>query len=91
MRFASRPNILVRLEEGNLEITFMFEMEPKFNYIVLLPEGHVVRWVPTQTFVVPGPSGAHSGSGSALSQTESWCRGSFSLCDFVIAQLCVDL
>lgn len=87
MRFAFWPNILVHLEKGNLEITLMFEMETKFNYIVLLPERHVVRLVSTQTFVVPGQSGADSGSGSVLFQTESCCRGSFSVCDFVILQL----
>lgn len=43
----------------------MFEMETKFNYIVL-PERHVVRLVSTQTIAVPVQPGADSGSGSVF-------------------------
>lgn len=60
------PNILVHLGKGNLEITLMFEMETKFNYIVLLPERHVVRLVSTQMIAVPVQPGADSGSGSVF-------------------------
>lgn len=44
----------------------MFEMETEFNYIVLLPERHVVRLVSTQTIAVPVQPGADSGSGSVF-------------------------
>lgn len=81
LRSASGPNMLVRLEEGNLEITLFLEMDTKFNYIARLPERRVVRPDSPQTFVVPGRSGADSGSGSALCQTQSWCQGSYSACD----------
>lgn len=83
LRFASGPNMLVRLEEGNLEITLLFEMDTKFNYIARLPERRVVRPDSPQTFVVPGRSGADSGSGSgsAFCQMQSWCQGSYSACD----------
>lgn len=81
--FASGPNMLVRLEEGNLEITLLFEMDTKFNYIARLPERRMVRPDSPQTFVVPGRSGADSGSGSgsAFCQMQSWCWGSYSACD----------
>lgn len=60
------PNILVHLGKGNLEITLMFEMETKFNYIALLPERRVVRLVSTQMIAVPVQPGADSGSGSVF-------------------------
>lgn len=49
----------------------VFGLETTFNDMVRLLEAVWSDW-----FLVPGQSGADSGSASALCQTESWC------CDF---------
>lgn len=77
------PNILVHLGKGNLEITLMFEMETKFNYVVLLSERLVVRLVSTQAIAVPVQPGADSGSGSVFFNAGPSCPGSVLACDFV--------
>lgn len=62
-------------------------METKFNYVVLIPERHVVRLVSTQTIAVPLQPGADSGSGSVFLHAESPCRGPVSARDCVMLQL----